>query len=71
MNVMNVTRALAYRVGAAIAAGAFAFPAAAELSADAIARLGADLTPLGGERAGNADGTIPEWTGGIVAPPEG
>ena len=68
---MNAKRALAHRVGAAIAAGAFALPAAAELSADAIARLGADLTPLGGERAGNADGTIPEWTGGIVAPPEG
>jgi hypothetical protein len=29
------------------------------------ARLGQDLTPLGGEKAGNADGTIPAWTGGI------
>ncbi|HWZ62381.1 MAG TPA: DUF1329 domain-containing protein [Steroidobacteraceae bacterium] len=29
------------------------------------ARLGADLTPLGGEKAGNADGSIPAWTGGI------
>src|SRR5579863_8913772 len=29
------------------------------------ARLGADLTPLGGEKAGNADGTIPAWSGGI------
>ncbi len=29
------------------------------------ARLGADLTPLGGEKAGNADGTIPAWTGGL------
>ena len=28
------------------------------------ARLGADLTPLGGEKAGNADGTIPAWDGG-------
>ena len=26
------------------------------------ARLGQDLTPLGGEKAGNADGTIPAWT---------
>jgi hypothetical protein len=25
-----------------------------------------DLTPVGAERAGNADGTIPEWTGGIA-----
>ncbi len=50
---------------------ALAAPAAAELPADQIARLGKDLTPLGGERAGNADGTIPEWTGGITSPPAG
>ncbi|MDE0309129.1 MAG: DUF1329 domain-containing protein [Acidiferrobacterales bacterium] len=43
----------------------------AELTPDQINRLGQDLTPLGAERAGNADETIPEWTGGIVAPPEG
>jgi len=28
-------------------------------------RLGADLTPVGAERAGNADGSIPAWTGGL------
>ncbi|MFA5941686.1 MAG: DUF1329 domain-containing protein, partial [Sinimarinibacterium sp.] len=33
------------------------------------ARLGADLTPLGAEQAGNADGTIPAWNGGLTAPP--
>ena len=32
-------------------------------------RLGNDLTPLGGEKAGNADGSIPAWTGGITTPP--
>ena len=32
---------------------------------------GAELTPLGAERAGNADGSIPAWTGGITAPPAG
>jgi hypothetical protein len=32
------------------------------------ARLGADLTPLGGEKAGNADGSIPAWTGGLKSP---
>ena len=26
---------------------------------------------MGSERAGNAEGTIPEWTGGITAPPAG
>ena len=27
------------------------------------------LTPMGAERAGNADGSIPAWTGGLTAPP--
>ena len=35
------------------------------------ARLGGDLTPLGAETAGNADGTIPLWNGGILTPPAG
>jgi hypothetical protein len=43
----------------------------AQLSPEEIARLGNDLTPLGAEMAGNADGTIPPWTGGITAPPPG
>jgi len=34
------------------------------------ARLGADLTPMGGEQAGNADGTIPAWTGGLKSAAE-
>jgi hypothetical protein len=41
------------------------------LSTDQIARLGDDLTPLGAEMAGNAEGTIPAWTGGITEPPAG
>ncbi len=51
--------------------GLFSLQAVADLNEQQIARLGADLTPLGGERAGNTDGTIPEWTGGIQLPPEG
>jgi hypothetical protein len=43
----------------------------AAIDENAVARLGQDLTPMGGERAGNADGTIPEWTGGITTPPDG
>ncbi len=35
------------------------------------ARLGNDLTPLGGEKAGNADGSIPAWDGGITSAPAG
>ncbi|HVU32837.1 MAG TPA: DUF1329 domain-containing protein [Opitutaceae bacterium] len=34
-------------------------------------RLGKDLTPLGAEVAGSADGAVPSWTGGIVTPPAG
>ena len=44
---------------------AFTSPAAAKLAPDQLARLGTDLTPMGAERAGNADATIPAWTGGI------
>jgi len=33
---------------------------------DNIARLGGDLTPMGSPVAGNADGTIPAWTGGLT-----
>ena len=43
----------------------------AAISADEAARLGKDLTPLGGIKAGNANGAIPEWTGGITTPPSG
>lgn len=35
----------------------------AAASEDEIARLGKDLTCVGAERAGNADGSIPEWSG--------
>ncbi|HSW14458.1 MAG TPA: DUF1329 domain-containing protein [Solimonas sp.] len=36
----------------------------AKASAEEAARLGRDLTPIGAEKAGNKDGTIPEWTPG-------
>lgn len=32
---------------------------------DQIAQLGKTLTPVGALKAGNADGSIPEWTGGV------
>ena len=34
-------------------------------------RLQTDLTPVGALRAGNSDGSIPPWTGGISKPPDG
>src|SRR3546814_4854380 len=45
--------------------------AQAAVSPEQAARLGKDLTPTGAEQAGNADGTIPAWTGGITTPPAG
>ena len=35
------------------------------------AQMKPGLTPLGGEKAANADGTIPAWDGGITKPPAG
>jgi len=43
--------------------------AQAAVSADEAAKLKSTLMPLGGEKAGNAAGTIPAWTGGITKPP--
>jgi len=46
--------------------------AIAAISPEEAARLGGpELTPIGAERPGNADGTIPPWTGGITDMPEG
>ncbi|MBU2876302.1 MULTISPECIES: DUF1329 domain-containing protein [Alteromonadaceae] len=43
----------------------------AKVSQEQAAKLGTELTPLGGEKAGNADGSIPAWDGGITTPPAG
>ena len=51
---------------ALVCVGGFAVSFAADAN-----RLGADLTPLGGEKAGNAGGSIPAWAGGITAAPAG
>ena len=60
MNATNIKTATMHRFCYTLLLGCvLASPASAEITADQIARLGADLTPLGGERAGNADGTIP------------
>jgi len=39
----------------------------AAVSPDEAAKLGTTLTPVGAEMAGNADGSIPAWTGGLPA----
>ena len=38
----------------------------AAVSEQEAAQLGSSLTPLGAEMAGNADGSIPAWTGGLA-----
>ncbi|MFC3150647.1 DUF1329 domain-containing protein [Litoribrevibacter euphylliae] len=58
-----------------VLSGALAFSVAAssawaKVSEAEAARLGADLTPIGAEKAGNG-GDIPAWDGGISAPPAG
>lgn len=45
--------------------------AQAAVSSDQAARLKTDLTPMGAERAGNADGSIPAWDGGYTQAPAG
>jgi len=53
---------------ACLAALGLPFAASAGVSAEEAARLKTELTPLGAERAGNKDGSIPAWTGGYTTP---
>lgn len=43
----------------------------AAVSAEEAAALKSTLTPLGAEKAGNKDGSIPAWTGGLTTPTPG
>jgi hypothetical protein len=45
--------------------------AMAKVSEAEAAKLGAELTPQGAVKAGNADGSIPAWDGGITKPVAG
>lgn len=45
--------------------------APAAVAADEAAKLKTTLTPLGAEKAGNKEGTIPAWTGGYTQVPAG
>ena len=50
---------------------AVALHAQARLPADQVERLGADLTPVGAEKAASKDGAIPAWDGGLAKAPAG
>src|SRR6516165_10753902 len=54
--------------GTSLATAATLRPALAQSAADP-SLLTTTLTPMGAERAGNEDGSIPAWTGGLTAPP--
>lgn len=43
----------------------------AAVTSEEAAKLKKELTPVGATRAGNADGSIPAWTGGITKPVAG
>lgn len=52
-----------------IVGSALSVSANAKISAADAAKLGDTLTPIGAEKAGNADGTIPAWDGGMTSNP--
>ncbi len=54
-----------------VAAGMSAGNVVAKVSQDEAAKLGNEFTPVGAIKAGNAEGTIPEWTGGMKEAPAG
>jgi hypothetical protein len=54
--------------GFVLAATLIAASAHAAVTAEEAARLKSTLTPFGAEKAGNADGSIPAWTGGYTTP---
>ncbi|MAG64581.1 MAG: outer membrane lipoprotein-sorting protein [Pseudomonadales bacterium] len=63
----------AARIAAALSATlalSLAAQCIAAITPEQAARLGQDLTPIGGEVAGNSSGSIPAYTGGLATPPE-
>lgn len=62
----KIIQAIALAAAISLTSGAYA-----KLTADELSRLGKDLTPVGAEKAGNADGSIPAWSGGLTTAPAG
>ena len=57
---------LALACAATLVAGGSAWAKLTQGEAD---QLGITLTPVGAEKAGNKEGTIPAWDGGLTTPP--
>jgi hypothetical protein len=68
---MKTTHRMLVAACAAAGLAVAALPAHAKLSAADAAKLGAELTPVGAEKAANKDGTIPAWSGGLCDAPSG
>ena len=64
-------KTLIFMAGAAIVLASVSPMAVAKITPEEAAKLGAELTPLGAVKAGNSDGTIPAWDGGITSAPAG
>lgn len=66
---MRITHGIQHTLVCAALAAAFGSGqlASAAVSADEAGKLKTTLTPLGGEKAGNKDGSIPAWDGGIAS----
>jgi len=59
-----MNRALWLALGLAVSC-----PVLAKVSPAEADKLKTELTPVGAERAGNKDGSIPKWDGGLTTPP--
>ena len=67
MQLNNKTPLLAGVLAAALAST----QVLAKVTPEEAKRLGDDLTPMGAEKAGNSDGSIPAWSGKwLGAPPQ-
>ena len=56
-------------ISSAITLALASVSASAKVSPEQAAKLGKELTPMGAVMAGNADGSIPAWTGGLTKIP--
>ncbi|WP_295472655.1 DUF1329 domain-containing protein [uncultured Pseudomonas sp.] len=65
---MQTSRFLVSLLGLTLAAAQLA---QAAVSPEQAKRLSSELTPMGAERAANADGSIPAWSGGFTQAPAG
>jgi len=70
-NILKNSFKKATLVSLAVTVALASTTASAKISSQEAAKLSKELTPFGAVRGANADGSIPEWTGGITTPPAG